>query len=161
MVPRGITYPFRPKSTAHLKPGQFWAVPLLDGRYGCGRVLQIGASQIPVKNRAFFGGLLEWVGTDPPTVPSIAGAGLIKWGVMHIKAITEIGGEILGERALEADGIVLPLLLNVVGGSGTLVLDGAEPICEAKREEWGKYPVLEYWGYDVIQVAANARWCSR
>ena len=34
-------YPFEPKSNAHLLPGQFWGVPLSDGRWACGRVLAV------------------------------------------------------------------------------------------------------------------------
>src|SRR6266700_932410 len=34
-------YPFEPKSNTHLLPGQFWGVPLSDGRWACGRVLAV------------------------------------------------------------------------------------------------------------------------
>jgi hypothetical protein len=33
------SYPFTPKWNRYLLPGQFWAVPLSDGRFGCGRVM--------------------------------------------------------------------------------------------------------------------------
>lgn len=36
LVAKAITYPFEPKSIAYLRAGQFWAVPLSDGRFGCG-----------------------------------------------------------------------------------------------------------------------------
>src|SRR5258705_838794 len=35
------TYPLIPKTTAHLRPGQFWSIPMADGRFGCGRVLRV------------------------------------------------------------------------------------------------------------------------
>src|SRR5262249_10570900 len=40
-VPAEPTYPFVPRSTAYLRPGQFWAIPLSDGRFACGRVLAL------------------------------------------------------------------------------------------------------------------------
>ena len=63
---RDVTYPFKPKSTAMLRPGQFWAVPLSNDKFACGRVLQIGTAEIPTKTRGFFGGLQDWIGASPP-----------------------------------------------------------------------------------------------
>ncbi|HZP14788.1 MAG TPA: hypothetical protein VFA96_03115 [Nocardioides sp.] len=34
-------YPFEPKSNTYLVSGQFWGVPLSDGRWACGRVLAV------------------------------------------------------------------------------------------------------------------------
>lgn len=152
-----MSYPFSPKSTAHLKPGQFWAVPLLSGSYACGRVLQVNAAEIPTKSRAFFGALHAWLGAGPPNSSDIAGIPFIAFGMMHIKAITTTGGKILGERSLDIDGIELPLLLSAHGGPGTMLLRGAEPLREAKREEWGTLPVLSTWGYNVIRKLAEAK----
>lgn len=149
------TYPFRPKSTAHLRPGQFWAVPFGSGLFACGRVLQVNGAQIPTQGKSFFGGLHRWVGSVVPSVESIAGAEFLAFGVMHVRAITETGGEVLGERALEDDGFELPLLLSARGGDGTLILRGAEPVRDARRDEWGSLPVLGFWGYDFIQQLAQ------
>ena len=154
---RNQPYPFRPKSTAPLRPGQFWAVPFGSGLFACGRVLQLNGAEIPTKNRAFFGGLHRWVSDVPPNVESIAGADFLTFGVMHVRAISETGGEVLGERSLEADGIELPLLLSAMGGDGTLLLRGAEPVRNARRDEWGSRPVLGFWGYDFIQQLAQER----
>lgn len=149
------TYPFRPKSTASLRAGQFWAVPFGSGLFGCGRVLQLYGAEIPSKSRAFFGGLHRWSSSAPPTSESIAGSALLAFGVMHIRAIAQTGGEILGERALELDSLEPPLLLSAQGGAGALLLRGAEPVREARREEWGTLPVLGFWGYDFIQQLAE------
>lgn len=155
VMQRNQTYPFRPKSTAPLRPGQFWGVPFGAGLFACGRVLQLNGAEIPAKGRAFFGGLHRWVGGVAPSAESIAGAGFVAFGVMHIRAITETGGEILGERSLEADGFELPLLLSAHGGDGTLLLRGAEPVRDARRDEWGSHPLLGFWGYDFIQQLAQ------
>jgi hypothetical protein len=103
----GSNYPFTPKSNAHLKPGQFWPVPLSDGRFGCGRVL--GTEREPGYGARtwFLGGLLDWVGVEPPTAESIAGAGLLEFGHAHVDAISE-NGPILGERPPEADNLTVP-----------------------------------------------------
>jgi hypothetical protein len=151
---RSPAYPFRPKSTASLRVGQFWAVPFGSGSFGCGRVLQLNGAQLPSKS-AFFGGLHKWSDNSPPTAESIAGSELLAFGVMHIRAIAQTGGEILGERPLEPDGLELPLLLSSRGGEGTLVLRGAETLREARKEEWGTLPVLGFWGYDFIQQLAQ------
>lgn len=165
-----VSYPFRPGSTRLLLPGQFWGVPISDGRFACGRVLQVGGSEIPTPTRVFFGGLLHWLDSKPPSVESIAGAKLLSFearqhngtttnelavGMMHIKAIAELGGQILGHRALEDDGIELPTLLSAHGGEGTEILFGANTLRTAKQEEWGKLQVLEAWGYDFIQQLAE------
>jgi hypothetical protein len=56
----------------------------------------------------FLAGLLDWIGADPPTAESIAGAALLEVGHAHIDAISDEGGAILGERPLEADGLTVP-----------------------------------------------------
>ena len=53
-------YPFRPKSTAELEAGQFWSIPLPDGRFACGRVLQMNGSQIPLRAGRFSAA--SWTG---------------------------------------------------------------------------------------------------
>ncbi len=49
----------------------------------------------------------------PPTVESIAGAGLLESGHAHVDAISE-NGPILGERSLEADNLTVPVLDTVM-----------------------------------------------
>ena len=58
-------------------------VPLSDGRFACGRVLDApksGDLHVPANSRMFLAGLLNWAGSQPPTVESIAGASLIEQG---------------------------------------------------------------------------------
>ena len=45
-------YPFEPKSNAHLMPGQFWGVPLSDGRWACGRVLAVQTEPVRLEGVA-------------------------------------------------------------------------------------------------------------
>ena len=150
-----LRYPFIPKSTAQLSPGQFWAVPLSDGRFACGRVLQLGGSEIPTKSRGFFGGLHAWVGAVEPDASAIAASSFLEFGAMHIRAITELGGNVLGEASLQ--NFQMPTLLSAMGGPDTMLLSGADALRKAKRSEWGTLPVLGYWGYGHIREIAEHR----
>jgi len=95
-------YPFVPKSNRYLEPGQFWALPLSDGRYGCGRVMV--APAFGKKDRVYFiGGLADWIGVEPPSHDAIAGAEVLAQAKMHFEAISKTGGAVLGMRPLEVD----------------------------------------------------------
>ena len=109
--------PSIPRSTAALRPGQFWSIPLRDGRFGCGRVLGV----VPRGRTWFIGALLDWVGDAPPTAEAIAGAPVLEVGNAHIRTIGFDGGAILGERPLDADGIVVPSVLDSYWGDGYAV----------------------------------------
>jgi hypothetical protein len=102
------TYPFTPKSNAQLEPGQFWSIPLSDGRFGCGRVLRIDRDRSYGARILFVGGVLDWVGDTPPTAEAIAGRPVLGIGVTHVRAISYGGGAVVGERPLAADGIEPP-----------------------------------------------------
>ena len=128
-----------------------------SGRFACGRVLQLGGEAIPSQFRTFFGGLHNWLGVEAPTSEAIAGAPFVGFGVMHIRAITKTGGEILGIRPLERDGIELPVFISGLGGVGVQVLSGASHVREARRDEWGTMPVLSVWGYNHIRQLAEAK----
>jgi hypothetical protein len=115
---RDQVYPFRPGSTRVLRLGQFWALPLRGSGYGCGRVLDLPESGVPDRpgqRTLFVAGLLDWTDTAPPTTDSIAGAGLVDFGQVHIKTVHETGGVVLGERVLEADGIRVPRWVDARG----------------------------------------------
>jgi hypothetical protein len=104
-------YPFIPKSNAYLEPGQFWAVALSDGRFACGRVLAIDRERKYGRRTMFAAGLLDWVGEEPPTADSIAGAPLLDAGHAHVDTVAAEGA-IIGRRDLELDGIAVPSPLS-------------------------------------------------
>lgn len=103
----GPDYPFVPRSNAHLRPGQFFAVELEDGRYACGRVISNDRADGYGARTWFVGALHDWVSSDPPTVDSIAGAPLLEAFHCPFGLIPESGGPVLGLRPLAADGIAL------------------------------------------------------
>ncbi len=155
IVRRLVRYPFVPKSTAALRPGQYWAVPLSNNRFACCRVIQVGGSGHPTPSREFFGALHKWTGIAPPCDDDVAGLGYFRFGAMHIRAILRTGGEILGERALELDSFEMPTFLSAHGGPSTLVLRGADRLRIARSEDFERYPVLTYWGYNLIRAFAE------
>ena len=84
----------------HLRPGQFWSVPLSDGRFGCGRVLGVDRAPGYGSRTWFLGAVLDWVDAEPPTAEAISGAPVLEVGHAHIDVITSDGGVILGETPL-------------------------------------------------------------
>jgi hypothetical protein len=92
-----MKYPFEPKSTTHLEPGQFWAIPLSNGSYACGVVLAKLISSGKIESRSFLAALIDWNGKDKPSSEDIKNKEIIKKGSAHIKAIQLTGGEIVGK----------------------------------------------------------------
>lgn len=122
-----IEYPLKPKSTSYLKQGQFWAVPLKQGGFGCGVVLAKLLRKGKIDTRLFFVGLLDWFGEEQPTINHIKGANIIETGAAHIKTITETGGAIIGSG------------YNVVG----------------IEKEIENSDSIHTWGYNVITKLAG------
>ncbi|MEV4515647.1 hypothetical protein AB0K00_42685 [Dactylosporangium sp. NPDC049525] len=92
-------YPFEPKSTAYVKPGDFWAIPTRSGdRYCCGQVLSISTHL--TASRFLIVGLLDWCQMQLPTGDSITGAAVLDFGVAHVKTVRETGGHLLGHGAV-------------------------------------------------------------
>ena len=110
-------YPFVPKSTAALVPGQFWSIPISDGRFGCGRVLAIDRNRSYGSRVLFTGAIVDWIGDEPPSAEAIAGRPVIGIGVANIRCISANAGEILGERPLELDPIEIPASLSTHWGT--------------------------------------------
>lgn len=98
------SYPFTPKSNRYLRAGQFWSIPLRDGRFACGRVMAVPAFG-PKDRTGLVVGLMDWVGAEPPRQEDIAGRRVLYQALTRHEAIAK-GGQVLGERPLEADGLV-------------------------------------------------------
>ena len=143
-------YPFIPKSNQRLLPGDFRAIPLADGSFGCGVVLELYPKGLPGSKVAFLAGLLDWHGVLSPTSEALAGSKTLKQGVAHILAITQTGGEVLGNRPLKLDGIEPWVFIN-----GDVIQKGFARLRKWRRKDNECYPALSWWGYDVIQIFAN------
>lgn len=107
-------YPFTPKSNRYLRPGQYWAIPLSDGRFGCGRVMAVPGFG-PKDRIGLFAGLMDWVDSQSPTYESIAGAPIVEQARTRFEAITKTGGAVLGLRPLELDGLLAEIPGYAVG----------------------------------------------
>lgn len=157
MAVRDQAYPFRPSSNRSVRSGQFWALPLREGWFGCGRVLDLPEGSFPGQRTMFLAGLIDWFGLEPPSAESIAGAPLLAVGSTHIKCVQETGGMILGHRSLEADGIVLPRFVDAPGPDPG-VYEGLRWIGHADRREMLELPRCPVWGFLMIQIKAQQRW---
>lgn len=89
----------------HLRPGQFFAVPLSSGRFASGRVMAVPAFG-PQDRRGIVVGLMDWIGDDPPQAQDLAGKSILEQALTRFEAISNTGGEVLGERDLAIDGHV-------------------------------------------------------
>jgi hypothetical protein len=93
-----------PKSNRFLRPGQFWAIPLANGRFACGRIMAVPA--FGQKDRTgFVAGLMDWTGSAPPQADDLAGTAVLQQSKTLFQAISKTGGEVLGIRPLESDGL--------------------------------------------------------
>ena len=100
-------YPFVPKSNRQLQAGQFWAIPLPSGRFGCGRVMAVKA--FGESDRVgFVAGLMDWHARELPTESDLANMKLLAQGKTRYEAISKSGwlGQVLGDRPLSAEGLV-------------------------------------------------------
>lgn len=150
------TYPFVPRSTAALVPGQFWAIPLSDGTFGCGRVIELGFRGSVGSRVVFLAAVLDWHAGVPPTSEAIAAAACLDQGKVHIKAITESGGCILGHRALGLDNIEPWEFREATFHVNSRVFKGLEPLRPQQPSDTS-LPVLTSWGFRVPVVIAEAR----
>ena len=91
-----MKYPFIPKSTTYLEPGQIWPIPLSNGKYACGVVLAKLKRGNNIESRSFYAALLNWCSEVPPNAENILVNGFLKKGALHIKAISNVGSEIIG-----------------------------------------------------------------
>jgi hypothetical protein len=150
-----MNYPFIPKSTRHLIEGQFWAIPLISGRFACGRVLQLDTISGKRDNRIFLAGLMDWSGDTPPSSSAIAGRCILEHGGAHIKTIRENGLEILGCRSLVDDGVIIPQTLSDGFGPKPRIQRGFETLGYASPEQRRTLRVFATWGYRVINLLAE------
>ncbi len=160
-----IKYPLLPKSNRYLKPGQFWPIPLVDGRYACGRVIDVvppDGSDPYVPNlgtRSFLAGLMDWVGESPPEAQDLEGAVLLDQGLAHIGAIAIGDGCIRGERSFQADE-VSPLLWVTprnLADPVRYLYRGFHRIREAELKECEPYFGLSALSKPYLQARANLR----
>ncbi len=100
-------------------------------------------------------GLMDWIGSAPPTSESIAHHKTLKQGQIHLRSIWDTGGQILGHRVLELDGITAEQFLSESPGKGCYLLQGYECLRPASEAEQRSLPVFPTWGYLVMRNLAQ------
>lgn len=157
-MPGKPSYPFKPKSNAHLTPGQFWGIPLSDGRWACGRVLAVKTEDDAYfhgDSRTFFAALMDWSGDRPPTADALAGRPILTQGWAHVRAIQHNGQFVLGYRPLDLDGIRGLLAVSHRSGGTVMLYEGAAPLRPATRAEAASMPILGTWGIGVVSAVTE------
>jgi hypothetical protein len=155
-----VTYPFVPKTTNWLLAGQFWALTLSDGTFGCARVIEVPPIELRRSRVEFLAGVIDWHSSDLPTSDSIAGAPCLDQGHAHLRTITRTGGDILGFRDLAADGIEPWLFRGAHFWKNSQVSRGLVPVRPQTPGD-NDLPVLATWGYDVPRLIAENRYVTR
>jgi len=161
-----VRYPFEPRSSARLLAGQFWAVPLSDGQYACGRVLHVPRKADPepslyLNTRIFLAGLMDWSGSGPPDSQAIAGCGILAQGSMHVAAISDTASVILGWRDLELDGLTGRREVTHRAGGTVWLYQGGQRLRPATAYERRTLPVMSVWGRRVIYLLAEHHFVHR
>jgi hypothetical protein len=144
-----MKYPFVPKSSLSLTPGDFWGFKLKNDTWACGRVLQL-RSEGKQSRTWFFGALLDWNGEAQPTFESIAKAKTFRQGAMRIDSIRKTGAMVLGNRPVSLDGIEPWLCI-----SGNVIQRGYDYVRAWKRKDTSALPTFSYWGDMHIWSLAN------
>jgi hypothetical protein len=132
-------YPFVPKSSLSLRPGDFWGFKLKNDSWVCGRVIQLRSSG-QNSRMWFFGALMDWNGQAAPSSDSIANARTLRQGGMHIGAIRRTGGYVTGNRPLDLDHIEPWLCID-----GNKVQRGYDYVRRWNLEDTGNLPTFSYW----------------
>lgn len=127
-----VRYPFVPKSNQSLRPGQFWAIPLATGRFAAGRVMAVPAFG-PKDRVGVVVGLMEWSGDHEPTERDLAGRSVLEQASSRFDAISKNGGQVLGLRPLELDGIEPMDPMDFSAGSAHQVWGWRTIVNEAER----------------------------
>lgn len=157
-----VTYPFEPKSTKNLIPGQFWPIRISDGRYCCGRIIRLFPDVPQWRSRGFLAGLMDWVSARPPDEESLVGCRTLEQGFATIKSIRETGPMITGFRDLVSDHIEPNLFITFVGTDAKcFITDGYHHLRAATEEERKKLKQMPGWGFLVIKQLAERLFGNR
>ncbi len=128
-------YPFVPRTNAHVRAGDYFAIPLPRGGWFCaGRVLK---PRTRINNRWVTLGLLDWCEPESPTSDAIAGVKVLDYGREHVRVLEPLGG-LLGNRPLEADG-GLEYLLDGRPVSGDAVETWSSIIAARAHARFGRH----------------------
>ncbi|MDF1763846.1 MAG: hypothetical protein P1U57_10585 [Oleibacter sp.] len=156
-----MKYPFVPKSTAYLKEGQIMSIPLSDGSYACGRILQLKVEGEKRDSRMFIAGLMDWHGNEPPCSEAISGTKILAHGQVHVKTVKECGAEIVGYLDLGEDNTQIPLSLDQSPGRNCRLRRGYDLLDPASDSEQSTLHVFSTWGFKVMKNLAEKHYVEQ
>lgn len=142
-------YPFIPKKASEVEDGDFFYVPLSNGKFACGRLLLIQRKS-GRKTKSLLVGLHNWIGKGHPSNQDIHNSDIIEQGVMHINSIGYIEGEVIGNKPLIEDHLK-PCLQFEAG----YLLDGFENLGSIPADDCNKYSRRSTYGLGVIKLLAE------
>jgi hypothetical protein len=110
----------------------------------------------------FLAGLMDWVGTDPPTASDLLGHRVVDIGWAHVKLVEHNGGSLLGHSELDPvrDGLVDAHQVSHRRGGTVWLYEGATILRPATYEEAARLPTRNTWGYLLISALAERRFVS-
>jgi len=145
-----------------MPPGSFWDIPLENGYYGAGIVLERCPRQRQGHTRMFLAGLLDWIGKDIPTERDILSTGVAAQGFAHLYAVTKNKGMIRGCIDLSRTAIKPGIWRDSHVGPDVRLRRGYTDLGPSRAEaNWQELPVASTWGYGVIVVLARKLYRSR
>jgi hypothetical protein len=152
-----LKFPFVPKSNAQIEPGHFWPIKLLNGKFGCGIILDVPADK-KADSRNIYAGLLNWTGDLPPTEESLESGPLktLDEGFVHIKTITIQEEAIQGYLDLTKNNLIPQLQVDSENYSNSSsVLRGFSVVRSSTPIDHTQLNTESTWGYEVIIATAN------
>jgi hypothetical protein len=126
-----------------------------SGRFACGRVMGRWPTTFKGAKSGFFAGLLDWTGAEPPTFENIAGSNILIEGGVHIKAILNFGGAILGNRPLALDRLEPGFYIEYPDNKTAHVWKGMDMVRVATAADIRQFKPLNIFGFAFMQSYAN------
>jgi hypothetical protein len=88
-------FPFTPTTSRDLEIGDFWAVELPDGNYGCLQVTDLVRRGLGSRT-TLVAGIVDWSGKEPPLPDDLTGRAILKQGLTRIEAFVATSAQVLG-----------------------------------------------------------------
>ncbi|WP_444944727.1 Imm26 family immunity protein [Microbulbifer sp. ZKSA006] len=142
-------YPHIPKKASEVKEGDFYYIPLSNGWFACGRLLEI-KKKSGRKTKSILVGLHDWTAARHPTAEDIHNCPIIEQGVMHINSIGHVGGEVIGFKPLIDDNLKPSPQFE----AGYLI-QGFENMRPLPKEEYENYSRRVTYGLNSIRLKAE------
>jgi hypothetical protein len=90
------SFPFAPRSTQSLEPGDLIAVPCEPSGWACLQVIDVRRSG-PGARTTFVAGVLPWRGDGPPTRQAVSRLGASEMGLVPIEVFTDGGLQVVDQ----------------------------------------------------------------